>query len=60
MQARASAGQTSLSMLGVFKLIIKENGVKGLFQGIIPRIGLGIWQTTFMVTGANLIRERYF
>ena len=60
MQARASAGQSALSMTGVMKMIVKENGVKGLFQGIIPRIGLGIWQTTFMVTGANIIRERYF
>lgn len=33
--------------------------VAGLFKGVIPRIGLGIWQTTFMVTVANLIRTRY-
>jgi hypothetical protein len=29
----------------------------GLGQGVVPRIFLGIWQTTFMVTGANLIRD---
>ena len=26
-------------------------GVRGLFQGIVPRVMLGIWQTLFMVTG---------
>jgi hypothetical protein len=25
--------------------IYKENGVKGLYRGVTPRIGLGIWQT---------------
>ena len=28
-----------------------KQGVKGLFQGIVPRVMLGIWQTLFMVTG---------
>ena len=31
--------------------------VRSPSQGVVPRIFLGIWQTTFMVTGANLIRE---
>ena len=26
-------------------------GGQGLFQGIVPRVMLGIWQTLFMVTG---------
>lgn len=25
--------------------IYKENGIKGLYRGVTPRIGLGIWQT---------------
>jgi hypothetical protein len=29
----------------------------GHTQGIIPRIGLGIWQTLFMVTGVKVIKE---
>jgi|TARA_B110000114_G_scaffold110837_1_gene116416 hypothetical protein len=28
-----------------------------LFRGVAPRIGLGIWQTLFMVTGAKLIKD---
>ena len=29
----------------------------GLFRGIAPRIGLGIWQTLFMVTGAKIVKD---
>lgn len=57
MQARAAAGESPKSMLRVLGDVYKEWGFAGLFQGVVPRIGLGIWQTTFMVTGANLIRE---
>ena len=59
-QARAGAGQTSIGMVQIFKMVVHEHGVAGLFKGVIPRIGLAVWQTLFMVTGANLIRERFF
>eukprot|EP01079_Euglenida_sp_SAG-EU17-18_P001682 gene1682-2878_t len=58
MQARAVAGESKLSMLGVMKQVNGEYGPAGLFKGIIPRACLGIWQTLFMVTGAKLVRER--
>jgi len=28
--------------------IYKENGIKGLYRGVTPRIFLGIWQTICM------------
>jgi hypothetical protein len=37
--------------------ITKEQGVSGLFKGIVPRVGLGIWQTLCMVTGAKMVQE---
>ena len=58
MQARAVAGESYLSMIGVFRLVVSQYGVKGLFQGLLPRMGLNIWQTLFMVTGAQYIKER--
>lgn len=58
MQARASAGETSMSMLGVFRMVVKDYGVAGLFKGLLPRLLLGVWQTLFMVSGANIIKER--
>ena len=57
MQAAANAGEASRSMVQVFQTIVKNEGVGGLFKGIIPRVGLGIWQTLFMVTGAKLVKR---
>lgn len=59
-QSRAAAGEPKLGMTAILRHVYAEHGVAGLFKGVIPRIGLGIWQTLFMVTGANLIREHIF
>lgn len=32
-----------------FKYIYSNNGIKGLYRGVTPRIGLGMWQTVCMV-----------
>lgn len=32
-----------------FKYIYETNGIKGLYRGVTPRIGLGMWQTICMV-----------
>mmetsp|Transcript_47820 Transcript_47820/g.89007 ORF Transcript_47820/g.89007 Transcript_47820/m.89007 type:complete len:303 (+) Transcript_47820:129-1037(+) len=56
-QSRADQGQKGMSMISVLTMITKEQGVAGLFKGLIPRIGLGIWQTLFMVTGVKLVKD---
>lgn len=33
--------------------IYKEGGIKALYRGVTPRIGLGIWQTVCMVSFAE-------
>jgi len=58
MQARANAGQSSMGMMQVLVMVYKEYGVAGLFKGVVPRIGLGVWQTLWMVSGAHIVRER--
>ena len=58
-QARAVAGETPMSMVEVLKYVHSEYGMRGLFQGIIPRMGFGINQTLFMVTGAKILRDRF-
>ena len=55
-QATAAAGGVSPGMVTVMRNIVKEYGVQGLFAGVVPRIGLGIWQTLFMVTGVSYAR----
>uniref|UniRef100_A0A0G4ICQ9 Mitochondrial carrier protein n=1 Tax=Chromera velia CCMP2878 TaxID=1169474 RepID=A0A0G4ICQ9_9ALVE len=57
MQAAANEGKPKQNMLQVFQSIVKQQGVGGLFTGIVPRVGLGIWQTLFMVTGAKLVKQ---
>lgn len=57
MQARAASGQSKQSMMQVFKSVHGEYGIPGLFKGLIPRACLGIWQTLFMVTGAQLVKD---
>lgn len=39
--------------------IIKNNGYLGLYRGVTPRIGLGIWQTICMVYGGD-VAKAYF
>lgn len=56
-QARAAAGEPKIGMFAIFKQVTSQYGIPGLFKGVIPRIMLGIYQTVFMVTGANLIRH---
>jgi hypothetical protein len=59
-QARAVAGEAPMSMFAVLRHVHAEYGMRGLFQGILPRMGFGINQTLFMVTGAKLLREAGF
>ena len=48
-----------LTMLNTLKFIYKENGIKGLYRGVTPRIGLGIWQTVCMVSFADYVKAWY-
>eukprot|EP00052_Salpingoeca_macrocollata_P021729 m.186850 g.186850 ORF g.186850 m.186850 type:complete len:580 (-) comp21610_c1_seq2:26-1765(-) len=56
-QARAAADQPKIGMLEIFRQVTQQYGVAGLFKGVVPRLLLGIYQTTFMVTGAHLLRH---
>ncbi|KAK6202592.1 mitochondrial carrier protein [Scheffersomyces amazonensis] len=37
--------------------IYKNNGIKGLYRGVTPRIGLGVWQTVFMVAFGDIFKR---
>lgn len=39
-----------------FKYIYDSNGIKGLYRGVAPRIGLGIWQTVCMVAFGDMAK----
>ncbi|GJJ13921.1 hypothetical protein Clacol_008178 [Clathrus columnatus] len=48
-----------LTVLNTLGYIYKENGIKGLYRGVTPRIGLGIWQTICMVSFADYVKAWY-
>ncbi len=48
-----------LTILNTLSYIYKENGLKGLYRGVTPRIGLGIWQTICMVSLADYVKLWY-
>ncbi|EAU29306.1 mitochondrial DNA replication protein YHM2 [Aspergillus terreus NIH2624] len=39
------------------KFIYEQNGIRGLYRGATPRIGLGIWQTVCMVALGDMAKE---
>ncbi|KAJ7071160.1 mitochondrial carrier domain-containing protein [Mycena amicta] len=39
-----------LTVLNTLAFVYKESGLRGLYRGVTPRIGLGIWQTVCMVS----------
>ncbi|KAK6464872.1 mitochondrial carrier protein [Scheffersomyces coipomensis] len=46
-----------LSVGSAFSYIYKNNGIKGLYRGVTPRIGLGVWQTVFMVAFGDIFKR---
>ncbi|KAK4054769.1 Mitochondrial DNA replication protein yhm2 [Microbotryomycetes sp. JL201] len=45
------------TVFNTLSYIYQENGIKGLYRGVTPRIGLGIWQTICMVSFAGYVQE---
>ncbi|KAL5535431.1 YHM2 [Sanghuangporus sanghuang] len=45
-----------LTIFNTLGYIYRENGLKGLYRGVTPRIGLGIWQTICMVSFADYVK----
>ncbi|GKZ26737.1 mitochondrial DNA replication protein yhm2 [Aspergillus brasiliensis] len=39
------------------KYIYDNNGIRGLYRGVAPRVGLGIWQTVCMVALGDMAKE---
>jgi len=45
-----------LTVFNTLGYVYNENGIKGLYRGVTPRIGLGIWQTVCMVAFSDYVR----
>lgn len=59
-QSRATQNLPARGFVETFSHIVKENGFKGLFVGIIPRCGLCIAQTLFLVTVPHILKPYGF
>ncbi|QSL67144.1 hypothetical protein MERGE_001533 [Pneumocystis wakefieldiae] len=46
-----------LNVISTFRYIYKENGIRGLYRGVSPRICLGIWQTITMVALGDIAKQ---
>jgi hypothetical protein len=56
-KATASSNRPAkLTILNTLGFIYRENGIRGLYRGVTPRIGLGIWQTVCMVSFADYVK----
>ncbi|KAF8337416.1 mitochondrial carrier domain-containing protein [Cantharellus anzutake] len=44
------------TVLNTLAYVYRENGIKGLYRGVTPRVGLGIWQTICMVSLADYVK----
>ena len=58
MSKSASANRPAkLTVFNTLGYIYRENGLKGLYRGVTPRIALGIWQRICMVSFADYVKE---
>ncbi|KAJ9665391.1 Mitochondrial DNA replication protein yhm2 [Coniosporium apollinis] len=47
----------NLTVGKAFRYIYQNNGIKGLYRGVTPRIGLGVWQTVCMVALGDVAKD---
>ena len=47
----------NLSVFSAAKYIYASNGIKGLYRGVSTRVGLGVWQTVFMVAFGDMFKK---
>jgi hypothetical protein len=59
-QSRATKNLPPITFGQTYSHIVKESGFLGLFQGILPRMGLCIGQTLFLVTIPYLLKPYGF
>jgi len=47
----------NLTVGKTLKYIYSQNGIRGLYRGVTPRIGLGVWQTICMVALGDMAKD---
>ncbi|KAH8926901.1 tricarboxylate carrier [Atractiella rhizophila] len=55
-KSRSEKRPAKLNMFNTLAYVYGENGIKGLFRGVTPRMALGVWRTVCMVSLADYVR----
>lgn len=55
-QLKAEGRPEKMTIGSATKYIYSNNGLKGFYRGVVPRVGLGIWQTLVMVAMGDYFR----
>lgn len=59
-QVKAADRPEKMTIVSTTKYIYQHNGIKGFYRGVLPRVGLGMWQTLCMVALGNYLLFKYF
>ncbi len=57
-QAKNPNRPTNMNIWTCAKYIFEQNGFKGFYRGVTPRVCLGVYQTVCMVFGGDQLKER--
>lgn len=57
-QVKAEGRPQKMSIANAARWIYEKNGIKGFYRGVVPRVGLGAWQTVCMVAGGDALKQK--
>lgn len=57
-QIKQAGRPEKMTIAQAAKWIYEKNGYKGFYRGVVPRIGLGAWQTVCMVAGGDALKAK--
>ncbi|KND00249.1 uncharacterized protein SPPG_04580 [Spizellomyces punctatus DAOM BR117] len=55
-QIKTPGRPEKMTISSAAKWIYQQNGFKGFYRGVTPRVGLGVWQTVCMVFGGDQVK----
>ncbi|KAA1114001.1 hypothetical protein PGTUg99_028245 [Puccinia graminis f. sp. tritici] len=56
MAKHSSNRPEKMTITNTMSYIYREHGLKGLFKGVLPRMGLSVWRTVCFVSVADMAR----
>ncbi|KAF7727300.1 hypothetical protein EC973_007816 [Apophysomyces ossiformis] len=58
-QVKAAGRPENMTIMKATKWIYQNNGIGGFYRGVLPRVGLGMWQTLCMVALGDHFRALF-